>query len=352
MAILAVESSCDETSAAVVQDGWEVKSNVISTSRKDFEALAGVIPEQAARRQTECIMAVIAEALRVANMHPQSLEAIAVTRGPGLLGSLLVGTATARVLASTMHLPLIGVHHTLGHLDSPWLAQGLVLAGPGKDREPVFPVLTLSVSGGHTDLWYRTSHTHGVLLSRTRDDAAGEAFDKGASMLSLPYPGGPSISKAAEQGNERAFPFPKPLSGDDTLDFSFSGLKTSLKYLLRDLKTPLTDTIVADASASFQFAICEHLKDRLLKALKRFPDTREVHIVGGVSANDRLRASLSDALATQGVTVRVPAELRYCTDNAAMIGAAAHFLLQESSAATAEFETEASIPLESVVTPA
>jgi N6-L-threonylcarbamoyladenine synthase len=260
--------------------------------------------------------------------------------GAGLLGSLLVGTVTARGLASIHEKRLIGVHHTLGHLSSTWLD-----ASPA----PAFPLLTLSASGGHTDLWYRTSHTRGVLLGRTRDDAAGEAFDKGASMLGLGYPGGPLIAKAAENGRYDAFPFPLPLKGEDTLDYSFSGLKTSLKYLLRDH----ADAKIADVAASFEHAICVHLLDGLRRAAKKYPDVREIHIVGGVSANTHLRA-LADQLSQElpgKPIIRTPKTLAYCTDNAAMIAAAGEFLYAElGDHALATFETAASLPLSAVIT--
>ncbi len=372
MLVLGIETSCDETSVAVVKDGVTVKSNVISSSRKTFEALAGVIPEQAARMQVECMIPVLMRALTEAGVTMKEIDAIAVTRGPGLLGSLLVGTVTARALASIHQKPLIGVHHTLGHLSSTWLENGLTL-NPTKainqkpetrnqpSIQPSFPILTLSVSGGHSDIWYRSSHTRGHLLGRTRDDAAGEAFDKGASMLGLPYPGGPSIQKVGASGDPARFDFPSPLHAEDTLDFSFSGLKTSLKYLLRDLRkdkkipddSPLPEAMIFDISASFEHAICRHLIDRLRAAIKKYPEVREVHIVGGVSANSRLRDMAGELCKTVGrdLTLRLPQSLAYCTDNAAMIAAAGEFLVQQlGEAAYEKFETAASIPLEQTVT--
>ncbi len=369
MLILGIETSCDETSVAVVRDGVAVLSNVISSSRKTFEALAGVIPEQAARMQIECMIPVLEQALKEANVTMKDIAAIAVTRGPGLLGSLLVGTVTARALASIHKKPLIGVHHTLGHLSSPWLNNGLTLSSentkkrtneetnprpvPSENHPPQFPLLTLSVSGGHTDLWYRASHTTGTLLGRTRDDAAGEAFDKGASMLGLPYPGGPSIQKTAEGGNIHAFEFPLPLHDEDTLDFSFSGLKTSLKYLLRDLgfsAEGIHDQPMRRAgnlAASYQHAICNHLINGLLRALEKHSDVREIHIVGGVSANIHLRDLSTEILAGENVSVRVPQSLNFCTDNAAMIAAAGEFMHQETGdRAFVTFETKASMPLD------
>lgn len=330
MRILGIETSCDETAAAIVDDGRTVRSNVISTSRDAFARTGGVIPEEAARRQLECIQPVIVTALKEAGCVPADLDAVAVTHAPGLLGSLLVGTIAARTFAWVHNLPLVGVHHTLGHLSSPWL---------GLEEEPAFPILTLSVSGGHTDLWLRASHTHGTRIGRTRDDAAGEAFDKGASLLGLPYPGGPAIALAAADGDDRAFTFPLPLAGDDSLDWSFSGLKTSLRYLLRD--DPSAAARVPDVAASFERAICRHLVDRLKCALDRHPEIREVHLVGGVSANTRLRSMIQEL----GMETRWPTKPEYCTDNGAMIAAAGEFLLAERPDAAHPFDTLASLPL-------
>ncbi len=365
MLLLGIETSCDETSVAVVRNGIEVLSNVISSSRETFEALAGVIPEQAARMQIECMLPVFERALQEAKVTMTDIDAIAVTRGPGLLGSLLVGTVTARVLASIHKKPLIGVHHTLGHLSSTWLEDWQINSTDNSQFSSracrginfQFPILTLSASGGHTDLWYRTSHTRGKLLGRTRDDAAGEAFDKGASMLWLPYPGGPSIQKAAEDGDPKQFEFPLPLHNEDTLDFSLSGLKTSLKYLLRDLyrRSGGASLPLPDLAASFQHAICRHLVDRISRALDRHPDVKEIHLVGGCSANIHLRKLTADLLETNGVyperqrRMRVPKSLNYCTDNAAMIAAAGEFMHQElREDAFMKFETRASMPLENI----
>ena len=337
MLILGIESSCDETAVAIVENGTRVLSNTVASLQSDFAMKGGVIPEDAARKQLECILPVLHTALRDAGYAQNEIDTIAVTRGPGLLGSLLIGTTTARLLSSLWETPLIGVHHTLGHLSSIWLDIA---------DEPEFPIITLSASGGHTDLWYRTSHLTGELIGTTRDDAAGEAFDKGASMLGLPYPGGPSIAKAALEGKEDAYEFPRPLHEERTCALSFSGLKTALKYTIADLSVPL-ETARADLAASFQFALCRHLTDRMRIACENYPDCREIHIVGGVSANTRLREMLT-AL-PQGILVRHPVSLRYCTDNAAMIAAAGYFLLQEKKQdAYLEFDTQASLPLTAV----
>lgn len=338
MRILGLETSCDETSAAVVENGTCVLAITIASSRDAFARSGGVIPEHAAREQLASIHPVIDQTLQTAGMTYRELDAIAVTRGPGLLGSLLVGTVTARTLSALWSKPLIGVHHTLGHLSSPWL---------DCHDPPRFPILTLSASGGHTELWLRTAHTKGHLLGRTRDDAAGEAFDKGASLLDLPYPGGPAIGTLAESGDSSAFPFPLPLAHEETLDFSFSGLKTSLKYTLRDLATEkrsLTPSLSADLAASYQHALCLHLVDRMKHAITRHPAVAEIHVVGGVAANSHLRSLLTKTFPDR--TVRFPQKIIYCTDNGAMIAAAAAFSCHEQSERlSAPFVTSASLPL-------
>ncbi len=334
MKILGLETSCDETSAAVIEDGRTVLSCVIASSKNDFAERGGVIPEYAARRQLECILPVIQKALDDAKLGAADIDAIAVTYGPGLLGSLLVGTSTMRILAALWQKPLLPIHHHHGHLDSIWLDLPNAI-------EVQFPVLTLSVSGGHTEVWLRTSHTEAELIASTRDDAAGEAFDKGALLLGLPYPGGPALAKMADTGDETTHAFPSPLHGQETMDFSFSGLKTSLKYVLRDLGSA-ADMQHADIAASYQKAICLHLVRRITKALDRYPDVKEVHVVGGVSANTRLRSMLQEHC--QSVTVRWPSKLVYCTDNGAMIAAAAYFRHTIEHAETA-WRTQASVSL-------
>lgn len=326
MLILGIETSCDETSAAVVRDGISVLSCVIASSRKDFEHVGGVIPENAARRQLGAILPVLEKSLDDAGIEADQLDAIAVTAMPGLLGSLLVGTTAARTLSHVWNVPIIPVHHTLGHLSSVWLRS----ASSGSSDLPVFPAITLSVSGGHSDVWYRTSHISGKRAGSTRDDAAGEAFDKAAAMLGLPYPGGPALASLAEHGDEHAYDFPIPLQKEHTLDFSFSGLKTSLKYLIRDLGDRVRDPSVRSSlAASFQFAICRHLCASLERGIEQFPALREAHIVGGVSANVRLRAMAQDVCSTRSIRLRVPESLKFCTDNGAMIASAGEFLANE-----------------------
>lgn len=316
MLILGIESSCDETSVAVVENGRKVRANVISSSASHFAAMGGVVPEMAARTQLECVLSVLQGALQQAEVQLGDIDAIAVTAGPGLLGSLLVGTCTARVLGAVRKLPVIPLHHTLGHLYSAWLEQ---------PSDPKFPYLCLSVSGGHTELWYCQSHLIRTLLGSTRDDAAGEAFDKGAKLLDLPYPGGPALAQLAEQNTAHDLHgFTRPLSGEQTLDFSFSGLKTALLYLLRDHPTYKTER-QAWVAASFQAAICEHLVDRIALACSAHPEICEIHLVGGVSANRTLRTKISEVAHSQHKTVRYPVQSDFCTDNAAMIASAGFF---------------------------
>lgn len=340
MLILGIETSCDETAVAVVENGQRVLSNVISSSQKLFASLAGVIPEEAARRQVECMIPVLQAALATANVRVHDISFIAVTQGPGLLGSLLVGTTTARTLAHLWGIPLLPVHHTLGHLTSPWLSMP-----ENPVCTPQFPILSLSASGGHTDVWLRTDHLRGALLGRTRDDAAGEAFDKGASLLDLPYPGGPSIAREAEGGDETRYTFPEPLKAEQTLDFSYSGLKTALRYLLRD--DPSARASRKDVAASYQFALCKHLVRRIQQILRLHPEIREVHLVGGVSANTRLRAMTQELCNQCGIILRAPTPLSFCTDNAAMIAAAGYFLHRSHTGPFSRtFVTSASLPIE------
>ena len=343
MQILGIETSCDETAVAIIENGTKVLSNIVSSSQQEFETLGGVVPEDAARKQVECMIPVLNQAFLEAKISINDIDAIAITKGPGLLGSLLVGTSCARLLSTLHTLPLIPVHHTFGHLSSTWLE---------RETAPEFPCMTLSVSGGHTDLWHRTSHGAGELIGRTIDDAAGEAFDKGAMQLGLPYPGGPAISALAETGKPHTYTFPKPLAGKEGYNYSFSGLKTALKYLLRDEKIdPIqaSDPRLPNVAASYQHALCSHLKDQVLRALKQYQNVKAVHIVGGVSANRYLRQLLEESL---DIPVLWPTNIRYCTDNAAMIAAGGYFWYQEKgeSVFDSSFQTQATLDLCSAIT--
>jgi N6-L-threonylcarbamoyladenine synthase len=323
MLLLGIETSCDETAAAVVQDGRTVLSNVVASQIDIHKQYGGVVPEVAARSHIEVILPVIHEALDEAHVTWSDIDGIAVTAGPGLLGSLLIGTLTARTLAITHHKPLYAVNHVVAHTFANFLIE----------TEPAFPMLSLSVSGNHSHLLLFQSPLEYQLLGRTRDDAAGEAFDKVARMLGLPYPGGPKIGQLAPQGNEHAYQLPKPNLGRDTLDFSFSGLKTAVLRTLQsevegNFRTPSTelpgrlmDSQKADMAASFQRTVCEILTDRLAKAATQY-QPKSVVIAGGVAANTRLREEVSRRLPFS----MTYAPMQFCTDNGAMIAALGYHL--------------------------
>ncbi|MBT4020767.1 tRNA (adenosine(37)-N6)-threonylcarbamoyltransferase complex transferase subunit TsaD [Candidatus Peribacteria bacterium] len=319
MIVLGIETSCDETSVAVVKDGRKILANAVTSSIEDHAKYGGIFPEIAARRQVEYMIPVIDKALSDSGISIDQIDLIAVTDQPGLQTSLLVGIMTAETLSSVWKKKLMKVHHTMGHLSSPWLTTS--------EDEVKFPVLSLSVSGGHSELWLRQSHKDGEIISRTLDDAAGEAFDKGAVLLGLPYPGGPEISKLALGGNPYYADFCSKGSNFavHSTDFSFSGMKTSLKYYLRDKGglDELSSEEKKDIAASYQHAICSQLVSRVKKALENHSDISEVHIVGGVACNSYLRDMMKKACGDK--TLRIP-EPKYCTDNGAMIASAAYFL--------------------------
>jgi N6-L-threonylcarbamoyladenine synthase len=306
--ILAIETSCDETAAAVVESGSRILSNIIASQTDLHARYGGVFPEIASRKHIEVIYAVVAQAMGQAYLGYDDLDCIAVTKGPGLVGSLLVGVNVAKGLALARNKPLLGVNHIEGHIYSVWLTD----AAP----EIVFPVLTLVVSGGHTELYLMRDHLDYEHLGGTIDDAAGEAFDKVGRLLNLPFPGGPAIDQAARDGRSTAFHFPRALL-DDSYDFSFSGLKTAV---LREVERYDEGRLpVADLAASFQAAVIDVLVEKTARAAGQHGVTA-VHVVGGVSANSALREAMTERLA---VPVRFP-PLVLCTDNAAMIAAAAH----------------------------
>lgn len=333
MKILAIESSCDETAAAVVEDGGRILSNVVVSQVDIFAAYGGVIPEVAARSHLEAILPVIHKALDDAKLTKEEIDAIAVTHTPGLLGSLLIGTLTARTLAILWKKPLYAVHHLKSHIYANWLlsAQG------GRASVPEFPLLALVVSGGHTQIIYMPGHNQFEIIGTTRDDAVGECFDKVAKILGLPYPGGPSIAKAALQGDAQKYKLPHPHV--DGLDFSFSGLKTAVLRAVQaecglpittpsyELKEHLSEQQKADFAASFQETACEILMEKVKMALRGHQDVKSLVIAGGVSANAVLRQKAVESLleASDGkIEVYFP-ELCFAGDNAAMVGAAAYF---------------------------
>ena len=309
--ILAIETSCDDTCAAVVSRAGEIRSNVIS-SQGVHDRYGGVVPEIASRHHLELLTAVVDDALAGADATLADLELVAVTQGPGLVGALLVGVAAAKALAAALDLPLAAVDHLQGHVAANFL--GLTPFEP--------PFLCLIASGGHTFLAHVTAHDGFAVLGRTLDDAAGEAFDKGARLLGLPYPGGPHLQQLAEQGDPGAFAFPiaTKLGG---LDFSFSGLKTALLYKLREFEPDSAPR--ADLAAAYQHAIVEALAGRVEQAIERTGIER-VAIGGGVAANRPLRARIEGLAATRPIEVHIPPR-ELCTDNAAMIASAARYVL-------------------------
>lgn len=308
--ILGIESSCDETAAAVLGSNGAVLSNVVASQHSVHEKFGGVVPELAARAHLGKIDMVVMRALEQAQVEKRHLQALAVTQGPGLAGALLVGVNYAKALSYGLSIPLIGVNHLQGHIASAWLA------------DPTFPLpcIVLVVSGGHTHLYRREANGECILLGRTRDDAAGEAFDKGAQMLGLGYPGGPAIDQVARAGDRQAIPFPRYHGGRDSLEFSFSGLKTSLLYKLRGKTVPLRPEQIADLAAGYQEAIVQVLVTKSLAALKQ-SKLSALAVVGGVSANSRLRALLNERVEHGQFQLSLP-PVEFCTDNAAMIASA------------------------------
>lgn len=312
MVLLAIESSCDETSAAVMVNG-ELKSNIISTQLIHTE-WGGVVPELASREHQKAIIPVVQEALQKANINKNELNAIAFTRGPGLLGALLVGTSFAKALALSLNIPLIEVNHMQAH----------VLAHFIEEPKPKFPFLCLTVSGGHTQLVWVNGPLDMEVIGETQDDAVGEAFDKTAKLIGLPYPGGPLIDKLAKEGNPDKFPF--SLGEMPGLNFSFSGIKTAILYFLQKetQKNPnFIEENKADICASVQKTLTDMLLRKVKKAMKEM-QCNQIAIAGGVSANSGLRSRLQELGAELGWEVFIPA-FQYCTDNAGMIAMAGHF---------------------------
>jgi N6-L-threonylcarbamoyladenine synthase len=314
MLILGIESSCDETAAAVVRDGGVLLSNVIA-SQVDFHArYGGVVPEIASRHHIEAIVPVIQEAVADAGVTMGEIEGIAVTRGPGLIGSLLVGLSAAKALAYARQIPLVGVNHLEGHVAATFLSE----------NPPEFPFVALVVSGGHTTIYLVEGIRRFTVLGQTRDDAAGEAFDKAAKLLDIGYPGGVAIDRLATQGNRAAMPFPRAMRDD--LDFSFSGLKTSLVMRLRTRGAPFPPDDIPDVAASYQEAIVDVLVEKTIRAAVQNSISRIV-VCGGVAANSRLRERFRDDAARVGMDLFIPPPV-LCTDNAAMIGVVGGYLLE------------------------
>lgn len=344
MLILAIETSCDDTSAAVVEDGMKVLSSVVSSQVDVHAEYGGVVPELACRKHIENVGPVIRAALKKAGVGLKDLDALAATVGPGLVGALLVGLNTAKAMAYALKLPLVGVNHLEGHILSIML----------EEPDLPFPFISLVVSGGHTDLYLASAPCKYELLGRTRDDAAGEAFDKVAKMLGLGYPGGPIIDRMAKEGNPESVSFPQPRISPDTLDFSFSGLKTAVFYFLRDRASSLlasdgltdkqslqvdrsrdSSIRVEDVLAGFQRAAVSVLVAKTLQAAEK-KGVKRVVTAGGVAANSALRRELSEAGRAKGIEVYHPSPW-LCTDNAAMAACAAYFNFVRSDVPPARF---------------
>ncbi|SFD82355.1 N6-L-threonylcarbamoyladenine synthase [Bacillus sp. UNCCL81] len=314
--ILAIETSCDETSAAVVKNGNEILSNVVATQIDIHKRFGGVVPEVASRLHVEQITLVIEEAMKQAQVEYEDLAAVAVTEGPGLVGALLIGVNAAKAIAFAHGLPLIGVHHIAGHIYANQLVQPLQ-----------YPLLALVVSGGHTELVYMKEDGVFEVIGETRDDAAGEAYDKVARTLKLPYPGGPHIDRLAQEGNA-TIPFPRAWLDEGSYDFSFSGLKSAVINYMHNAEQRGEAVSPADVAASFQESVIEVIVSKTIQAAKEY-DVKQVLLAGGVAANKGLRATLQEEMnALNNIELVIP-PLSLCTDNAAMIGAAAFIRLKQ-----------------------
>ena len=311
--ILAIESSCDETAAAVVKNGREVLSNIIFSQKELHKIYGGVVPEIASRKHIEKINQVIEEALAKAQMSLRDMDAVAVTYGPGLVGPLLVGVSAAKAICFATGLPLIGVHHIEGHINANYI----------ENRELEPPFIALVVSGGHTHLLVVKDYGEYEVIGRTRDDAAGEAFDKVARAIGLGYPGGPKIDRLAKEGNPDAIHFPRAKVEEAVYDFSFSGLKSSVLNYLNGCEMKGEAVNRADVAASFQKAVVDVLVEHALEAVEDFGLNRFA-IAGGVASNSSLRDALKEACEQRNIVFYYPSPI-YCTDNAAMIGTAAYY---------------------------
>lgn len=311
--VLAVESSCDETAAAVVKNGRDVLSNVIYSQIALHTEYGGVVPEIASRKHIEKINQVIEQALLEAHKDLRQMDAIAVTYGPGLVGALLVGVSEAKAISFATGIPLVGVHHIEGHISANYIEN--------KDLEP--PFICLVVSGGHSHLVVVKEYGEYEIIGRTRDDAAGEAFDKVARAIGLGYPGGPKIDKISRQGNPDAIHFPRAKVGDAEYDFSFSGLKSAVLNYLNSCQMKGEEIVTADVAASFQRAVIDVLVEHSIRAVKKY-GCRKFAIAGGVASNSALREAFERECEKEGIAFYHPSPI-YCTDNAAMIGTAAYY---------------------------
>lgn len=315
MKILGIETSCDETAAAVVADGREILSSVVASQIEVHHPYGGVVPELASRKHLEAIVPVVDKALRESGLKPEALDGIAVTQGPGLIGALLVGFSFAKAYAFALDIPCAGVNHLEGHINSVFL----------EPDPPTFPFVALLVSGGHTSIYHVTGHTQAALLGQTRDDAAGEAFDKVAKVLGLGYPGGGVIGRLAEKGDPEKIAFPRSYLDKSAFDFSFSGLKTAVNRHVQTHEHEYRDQL-PDIAAGFQEAVVDVLCHKVVHAAMK-TRCRHIALVGGVAANRRLRERLRQDAGEKGISVHIPS-FDLCGDNAAMIAAVGHHHLR------------------------
>jgi N6-L-threonylcarbamoyladenine synthase len=317
MIVLGIESSCDETAAAVVKDGNTILSTIVSSQVAFHKKYGGVVPEIASRKHVESIVPVIQEALAEAKLSLDEIEGIAVTQGPGLVGSLLIGISVAKSIAYVKNLPLVGINHLEGHLHAIFL----------EEPDLTFPFIGLVVSGGHTNLYCVLEKGTYLFLGQSRDDAAGEAFDKVAKLLNLGYPGGVIIDTMAREGNPKAINFPRAIIAKDSFDFSFSGIKTAVLHYVKRHEAEMSGALVKDIVASFQEAVVDVLVTKVIQATRHY-GIDQVVLAGGVAANTRLREKMGVQAKSEGVRVFIPSP-SLCTDNAAMIAATGHYYLQK-----------------------
>jgi N6-L-threonylcarbamoyladenine synthase len=341
MILLGIDTSCDDTSAAVVRNGRDILSNIVSSQTEIHRKYGGIVPELASRRHIEMVWPIVDEALIRAGVSLDEIDAIAVCHGPGLIGSLLVGCGFAKAVAYARRIPLVAVNHLEGHIFSSFL----------EEKSPAFPFLSLVVSGGHTSLYVVEEFGKYYELGRTRDDAAGEAFDKVSKLLGLGYPGGPAIDKIASLGNKKAFNFPRAYL-PDSLDFSFSGLKTSVRNKIQEAgvgsqgmfnRELLSDGFIKDIAASFQVAVVDVLVKKVEGAVVK-TDIGRVTISGGVAANSALRARMAEMAREREIELFLPSK-HFCTDNAAMIAAAGHHHFMAGERVDMELNPKAYLPL-------
>ncbi|MBA8765019.1 tRNA (adenosine(37)-N6)-threonylcarbamoyltransferase complex transferase subunit TsaD [Staphylococcus coagulans] len=313
--ILALETSCDETSVSVIENGTKILSNSVLSQIDSHKRFGGVVPEVASRHHVENITLIIEDALQQADKSMDQIDAVAVTQGPGLIGALLVGVNAAKSLAFANDKPLIPVHHIAGHVYANQLGTGLK-----------FPLIALIVSGGHTELVYMKDHLQFEIIGETRDDAVGEAYDKVARTIGLPYPGGPAVDRLAAQG-EDTYQFPRVWLEPESYDFSFSGLKSAVINKLHNLKQKGEQVIPENVATSFQNSVVEVLVGKAMRACEDY-NVKQLIVAGGVASNKGLRKALEQATRERGIELAIP-EPRLCTDNAAMIGAAAHYIYEK-----------------------